>query len=77
MNFNRPEDSINDEYRTGSVLKKKVVEKAEKKLKNNENRHIDPDNVFNGFKKNKKLYKGTKLKKKVEDKQNIDMKMSY
>jgi len=77
MNFNRPEDSINEEYRTGSVLKKKVVEKAEKKLKNNENRHIDPDNVFNGFKKNKKLYKSTKLKKKIEEKQNIDMKMSY
>jgi len=77
MNFNKPEDDLNAEFRNGSVLKKKIVERADKKIKRDENKHIDPDNVFNGFRKNKKLYKGTKLKKKLEDKPKLELNVSY
>ena len=77
MNFNKPEDDLNSEFKNGSVLKKKIVERVDKKIKRDENKHIDPDNVFNGFRKNKKLYKGTKLKKKLEDKPKLELNVSY
>ena len=58
MNFNKPEDDLNAEFRNGSVLvKKKIVEQAEKKIKRDENKHIDPDNVFNGFKRTRNSIK--------------------